>query len=260
LHPPAVEHARRTKKKGSPQAALLSLNDPLLSRWLLPHRRLLGALGSAPKDGVQILSALAEKDQRFLEDHDWWHALLKLGSAEAIEALLDAVGRPVPAGGRNGMDTFYLGREMASLALQRSGIRKLLHERYRKASGGRVLGVLETALREIPDVEMVKTMIGQYIAHTRPFDGNLRHAVEQVQPVTLITYFIFAILGGLWFPLTGFLGKVGQFTPTYEAVKIGADVIRGIAVPAGLAIGLEVWLGIFIALATAAVRSTAESV
>jgi ABC-2 type transport system permease protein len=87
-----------------------------------------------------------------------------------------------------------------------------------------------------------------------------RFSPEQVQPVTLITYFIFAILGGLWFPLTGFLGKVGQFTPTYEAVKIGADVIRGIAVPAGLAIGLVVWLGIFIALATAAVRSTAETV
>jgi hypothetical protein len=31
-------------------------------------------------------------------------------------------------------------------------------------------------------------------------------------------------------------------------------------VPAGLAIGLVVWLGIFVALATVAVRATAESV
>ena len=87
-----------------------------------------------------------------------------------------------------------------------------------------------------------------------------RFAPEQVQPITLIIYFIFAILGGLWFPLSGFLGKVGQFTPTYEAVKIGSDVIGNIAVPAGLAVGLVVWLGIFVALATVAVRSTAESV
>jgi hypothetical protein len=43
-------------------------------------------------------------------------------------------------------------------------------------------------------------------------------------------------------------------------VKIGSDVIGGIAIPAGLAIGLVIWLGIFVALATAAVRSTAESV
>ncbi|HEX5304181.1 MAG TPA: hypothetical protein VFW50_45030, partial [Streptosporangiaceae bacterium] len=87
-----------------------------------------------------------------------------------------------------------------------------------------------------------------------------RFAPEQVQPVTLIIYFIFAILGGLWFPLTGFLGQVGQFTPTYEAVRIGAYVIHGDGVPAGLPVGLVIWLGIFIALATLAVRSTAESV
>ena len=78
--------------------------------------------------------------------------------------------------------------------------------------------------------------------------------------MALIIYFIFSILGGLWFPLSGFLGHVGSFTPTYEAVKIGTDVIQGAAVLAGLAVGLVVWLGIFIALATVAVRSTAESV
>jgi ABC-2 type transport system permease protein len=83
---------------------------------------------------------------------------------------------------------------------------------------------------------------------------------EQVQPITIIVYFFFAILGGLWFPLSGFLGKVGQITPTYDAVKIGTDVIGGGSVPWGLPIGLVIWLGIFAALATLAVRSTAETV
>jgi ABC-2 type transport system permease protein len=87
-----------------------------------------------------------------------------------------------------------------------------------------------------------------------------RFPPDQVQPVTLIVYFFFAILGGLWFPLSGFLGKVGQLTPTYEAVKIGTDVISGGSAPVGLAIGLVVWLGIFVALATVAVRTTAETV
>ena len=87
-----------------------------------------------------------------------------------------------------------------------------------------------------------------------------RFPPEQVQPVTLIVYFVFAILGGLWFPLSGFLGHVGEFTPTYEAVKIGTDVIQGGSVPAGLAVGLVAWLGIFAVLATVAVRSTAETV
>ena len=43
-------------------------------------------------------------------------------------------------------------------------------------------------------------------------------------------------------------------------MKIGTDVIQGASVPAGLAVGLVAWLGIFAALAIAAVRSTAESV
>jgi len=87
-----------------------------------------------------------------------------------------------------------------------------------------------------------------------------RFPPDQVQPVTLIIYFVFAILGGLWFPLSGLLGNIGKFTPTYEAVKIGTDVIQGASVSAGLAVGLVIWLGIFTVLAVAAVRSTAETV
>ena len=81
-----------------------------------------------------------------------------------------------------------------------------------------------------------------------------------MQPITILLYFVFAILGGLWFPLTGFLGDVGKLTPTYDAVKIGSDVISGANVPFGLAIGLLAWLGIFVALATVSVRATAETV
>jgi ABC-2 type transport system permease protein len=87
-----------------------------------------------------------------------------------------------------------------------------------------------------------------------------RYQPDQVQPISIAVYFIFAILGGLWFPITGFLQKVGEFTPTYDAVKIGSDVIGRTAVSAGLAVGLVVWLGIFVALATVSVRATAETV
>ena len=87
-----------------------------------------------------------------------------------------------------------------------------------------------------------------------------RYAPDQVQPISILLYFVFAILGGLWFPLTGFLGDIGQLTPTYDAVKIASDVIGNAGVSVGLAIGLVVWLAIFVALATLAVRATAESV
>ena len=55
---------------------------------------------------------------------------------------------------------------------------------------------------------------------------------DSVQPVTIVVFFFFSILGGLWFPLTGALQKFGEFTPTYQVVKISTDVIgQGTVVP-----------------------------
>jgi ABC-2 type transport system permease protein len=85
-------------------------------------------------------------------------------------------------------------------------------------------------------------------------------APDQVQPVTMLAYFGFAILGGIWYPFTGALEKISELTPTFQGVKIGSDIIEGISVPAGYAIGLVIWLAIFVTLATMAVRTTAENI
>jgi len=87
-----------------------------------------------------------------------------------------------------------------------------------------------------------------------------RYQPDQVQPLAVAVYFVFAILGGLLFPIGGALQKVGEVTPTYDAVKIATDVIAGAPVAYGLPIGLVVWLLVFIGLATVSVRATAESV
>jgi ABC-2 type transport system permease protein len=87
-----------------------------------------------------------------------------------------------------------------------------------------------------------------------------RFPPDQVQPIAFLVYFVFTILGGIWFPISGGLQKVGEGTPTYEAVKISTDVIGGFTVPAGLIIGLVAWLLIFAGLATLSVRSMAEAV
>ena len=83
---------------------------------------------------------------------------------------------------------------------------------------------------------------------------------DQVQPIALLIYFVFLILGGVFFPLSGAVKNVGQYTPTYEAVKIATDVIQGAPVSAGLVVGLFVWLAIFTGLAVLSVRATAETV
>src|SRR5580693_3016763 len=83
---------------------------------------------------------------------------------------------------------------------------------------------------------------------------------DSVQPVTIVVFFAFSIFGGLWFPLSGGLQKFGEFTPTYEVVKITTDVIGAGSVALVNVIGIVVWFAIFVALATFAVRSTAETV
>jgi ABC-2 type transport system permease protein len=87
-----------------------------------------------------------------------------------------------------------------------------------------------------------------------------RFQPDQVQPITMLLYFTFAILGGVWFPLSGALQSIGKFLPTYQAVKISSDIVEGVSVPAYLPIGLVVWLFIFLGLATLSVRATAEAV
>ena len=83
---------------------------------------------------------------------------------------------------------------------------------------------------------------------------------DSVQPVTIVVFFFFSIFGGLWFPLSGALQKFGEFTPTYQIVKISTDVIALGHVAVVNVIGLVAWFAIFVALATLAVRSTAETV
>ena len=87
-----------------------------------------------------------------------------------------------------------------------------------------------------------------------------RYQPDQVQPIAIAVYFVFAILGGLLFPIAGTLQKIGEVTPTYDAAKIAIDVIANTSVSVGLVIGLVVWLVIFVGLATLSVRATAESV
>jgi ABC-2 type transport system permease protein len=86
-----------------------------------------------------------------------------------------------------------------------------------------------------------------------------RFPPDQVQAVSMILYFGFAILGGLWFPVSGVVRQIGETLPTYAVVKIGTDVILGASVSPGLIIGLVVWLAIFTGLATVAVGATRET-
>jgi ABC-2 type transport system permease protein len=87
-----------------------------------------------------------------------------------------------------------------------------------------------------------------------------RYPPDQAQPITLMLYLVFSILGGIWFPFTGVLGNISKGTPTFEAITISTDVISNVSVPFYLIVGLVAWLAVFAALATLSVRSMAETV
>jgi ABC-2 type transport system permease protein len=83
---------------------------------------------------------------------------------------------------------------------------------------------------------------------------------DSVQPIAIVIYFFFSIFGGLWFPLSGALKKFGEFTPTYQVVRISTDLIGQGSTSVSYVIGILVWFAIFLGLAVLAVRATAETV
>jgi ABC-2 type transport system permease protein len=87
-----------------------------------------------------------------------------------------------------------------------------------------------------------------------------RYPPDQAQPIVLMFYLLFTILGGIWFPFTGTLEKISKGTPVFEAITIATNVIANQSVASYLIIGLVVWLAIFVGLATLSVRSMAEAV
>jgi ABC-2 type transport system permease protein len=87
-----------------------------------------------------------------------------------------------------------------------------------------------------------------------------RFMPDSVQPIALFVYFLMSIVGGLWFPLGGFLQTIGKALPTYQVRQIGTDVIGKGTVSATSVATILIWLALFIALAVWAVRSTAETV
>ena len=87
-----------------------------------------------------------------------------------------------------------------------------------------------------------------------------RFMPDSVQPIAMFAYFVMSILGGLWFALSGVLGKIGRVLPTYQITRIGTDLISSRPVPVTAYITILAWFAAFVVLAVLAVRRTAETV
>ncbi|MEY9871921.1 ABC-2 type transport system permease protein [Streptacidiphilus sp. MAP12-33] len=74
-------------------------------------------------------------------------------------------------------------------------------------------------------------------------------APDTVQPITMVSYMGMAFLGGSWFPLTGGLKTVGQYTPVYLYNELAKYPVNGVSVGASQIAGLAAYLAVFAALA-----------
>ena len=87
-----------------------------------------------------------------------------------------------------------------------------------------------------------------------------RFMPDTVQPITMFIWLGMSIFGGLWFPVSGTLGKIAKALPTYQITRIATDVIGLGTISMGRVGIILAWLGGFIALAAISVRSTAEKI
>ena len=81
---------------------------------------------------------------------------------------------------------------------------------------------------------------------------------ETAQPAVMLVFFPMALLGGLWFPLGGTLEKIGKWFPTYQAHKLGTDILSTGKVSVtsiGVVLG---WGVLFALLAVVSYRSAKE--
>ena len=78
------------------------------------------------------------------------------------------------------------------------------------------------------------TALGIAIGYGVPYDS--------VQIVSIIVYIGFSVLGGLWFPLNGFMGKLGKFSPSYQVRQLSLDVVTRSSISAGGLLILAAWL------------------
>jgi ABC-2 type transport system permease protein len=87
-----------------------------------------------------------------------------------------------------------------------------------------------------------------------------RFMPDAVQPITMFVWLGMSIFGGLWFPVSGTLGKIAKALPTYQITRVATDVIAQGTISMGRVGIILAWLAGFVVLAAISVRSTAEKI
>ena len=124
---------------------------------------------------------------------------------------------------------------------------------------GRFYGDIHLAVWKWP-VIAVAVWLGAMSFSALAVAIGYRFTPDTAQAVTMVVYFAMSIAGGLWFAVSGVLASIAKVLPTYQVVRLGAQVMAAGTIPAVSVVVVLAWLAGFIVLATLSVRSTVEKV
>ena len=143
--------------------------------------RLLSAFANSPNGAsLEALDVLAKRDPRLIERHEWLNALIRVGTLDAVRKLFDLVCSGTPTSRRSGLDGWRLGQHLGEFAKRFPAFRAEMLERYQMMAPGVPKGIVERALIEIVNADILMVLFRSYAADKRPFDGALREAIRNV--------------------------------------------------------------------------------
>jgi len=156
------------------------LEDLKLKPWNL--RELLSSLSYAPSpEAENVLSELAKRDERFLNEYDWLAALTKRNTVTAARILFDLVCSEAFLGERGSHDRMDFDRSLSALMTSHEQFRKEVYDRFPSVAHGPAKSVLEHAVADAADAEGVLLLVRYGAAQNKRFrDTTLYNALRHV--------------------------------------------------------------------------------
>lgn len=160
--------------------AVVGVLDRLPEEYGYPSSldRLLSALAKSPHDdALDVLQRLARRDPRLLARHDWTQAVIKISTEKSDQALLGLVCDG-ELGNAGAVDSFHLSRQLAQLAEEFPSFKDDVLQRYQRLNRGYAKSILESALIELADAQVIRALVRDYAADHQPYDGGLAQALR----------------------------------------------------------------------------------
>ncbi len=176
-----------TEAPGSILAVLARLGDRYLVPWKL--RVLLSALGHAPSvEAENVLSELAKRDDRFLNEYEWLAALTKRNTLTAARILLDLVCNVSFSGKHGSHDRMDFGNRLSALINSHEQFRQEVYEAFQRVTDSPAKSILEDAIANAADADGVLLLVRVGASQDKQFQGTelytaLRHVLVGQTPI-----------------------------------------------------------------------------